>query len=74
MASFDSPAAAADRVDLYRNLISGPRVPVDSLRSADRARVRVVVGQQPTAAQVLALKGQLPGIPPDAWVLRIRDR
>ncbi|MXY08046.1 MAG: SPOR domain-containing protein [Rhodothermaceae bacterium] len=71
VASFPEESTALEVAESYRNIY--PDIPVGILRSSDDAYHRVAVGQAPTITEALDLKSQLSDLPPESWVLSIRD-
>ena len=71
VASFPEESTALEVAERYRNIY--PDIPIGILRSSDDANHRVAVGQAPTIPEALDLKAQLSDLPPEAWVLSIRD-
>lgn len=71
VASFPEESTALEVVERYRNIY--PDIPVGILRSSDDMHHRVAIGQAPTITEVLDLKSRLNDLPPESWVLSIRD-
>ena len=71
VASFSEESTALELAKHYRNIY--PDIPIDILRSGDDATHRVAVGQAPTITEALDLKSRLNDLPPESWVLSIRD-
>jgi hypothetical protein len=71
VASFPEESTALEVVERYR--IIYPDIPIGILRSSDGMNHRVAVGQAPTITEVLDLKSRLNDLPPESWVLSIRD-
>lgn len=71
VASFIEESAALEIAERYRNIY--PDIPIGILRSSDDANHRVAVGQTPTITEALDLKSRLNDLPPESWVLSIRD-
>ena len=71
VASFPEESTALEVAERYRNIY--PDIPVGILRSSDSTNHRVAVGQAPTISDALDLKAQLNDLPPESWVLSIRD-
>ena len=71
VASFPEESTALEVAERYRNIY--PNIPVGILRSSDSTNHRVAVGQAPTISEALDLKAQLNDLPPESWVLSIRD-
>ena len=71
VASFPEESTAIEVAERYRNLY--PDIPIGILRSSDDTNHRVAVGQAPTITAALDLKSQLNDLPPESWVLSIRD-
>jgi len=71
VASFPEESTALEVAERYRNIY--PDIPVDVLRSSDSTNHRVAVGQAPTISEALDLKTKLNDLPPESWVLSIRD-
>ena len=70
--SLSEYGAALREMDRFRRMLDDPGIPVGIMRSRDRTRFRVAVGQQSTIEGVLALKAAHASLPDDSWVLRIR--
>ncbi|MDE2828161.1 MAG: SPOR domain-containing protein [Bacteroidota bacterium] len=71
VASFPEESTALEVAERYRNIY--PDIPIGILRSSDDTNHRVAVGQASTITEALDLKSQLNDLPPEAWVLSIRD-
>lgn len=71
VASFPEESTALEVAERYRNIY--PDIPIGILRSSDDTNHRVAVGQASTITEALDLKSQLNELPPEAWVLSIRD-
>ena len=71
VASFPEESTALELAERYRSIY--PDIPVGILRSSDSTNHRVAVGQAPTISEALDLKAQLNDLPPESWVLSIRD-
>lgn len=71
VASFPEESTALEVAERYRNIY--PDIPIGILRSSDDTNHRVAVGQAPTIVEALDLKSQLNDLPPESWVLSIRD-
>ncbi len=71
VASFPEESTALEVAERYRNIY--PDIPIGILRSSDDANHRVAIGQAPTITEALDLKSRLSDLPPESWVLSIRD-
>lgn len=71
VASFPEESTALEVVERYRSIY--PDIPIGILRSSDDMNHRVAIGQAPTITEVLDLKSRLNDLPPESWVLSIRD-
>ena len=71
VASFPEESTALEVAERYRSIY--PDIPIGILRSSDDANHRVAVGQAPTITEALELKSRLNDLPPESWVLSIRD-
>ena len=71
VASFPEESTALEVAEGYRNIY--PDIPIGILRSSDDTNHRVAVGQALTITEALDLKAQLNDLPPESWVLSIRD-
>lgn len=71
VASFPEESTAVEVAERYRSIY--PDIPIGILRSSDDANHRVAIGQAPTITEALDLKSRLSDLPPESWVLSIRD-
>lgn len=71
VASFPEESTALEVAERYRSIY--PDIPIGILKSSDDTNHRVAVGQAPTITEALELKSQLNDLPPESWVLSIRD-
>ena len=71
VASFVDESTALEVAERYRSIY--PDIPIGILRSSDDAKHRIAVGQAPTITEALDLKSRLNHLPPESWVLSIRD-
>lgn len=71
VAAFLEEFTALEVAERYRNIY--PDIPIGILQSSDGALHRVAVGQAPTISEAQDLKSRLNDLPPESWVLSIRD-
>ena len=70
--SFGTPDQANRVVEQFRSLY--PELPVDTLRSPERTRYRVALGQVRTNQEAVALQNRLNDLPPGTWILNILNQ